>query len=479
MHKTLWVAWREFTTTVWTKGFIIGVLMTPLFILIVIGAMVLVKMQGGPRVAGRVAIIDRSGLVADRIRERFTPEAIEAEQEQNAQRAAKLTGEAMQRTGVGTTNPAGAEMAQSMAAAASAAKPADLTLEVLAPDADVAKEKGEVARAEIKARGEAAIGEKPRLVLAVIPESVVKPDDKGEFTKFDLYVTQRLDFEIKDRIERRIADAIIDARVAADARAAAGGLDAKALRALMRRPGSASVTATAEGDKKSAGEAGFLVPMGFMILLMVSVFTSGQMLLTTTIEEKGSRVMEVLLSAVSPLQLMVGKILGGMGVGLLILMVYSGLGVASLIFFAYQHLLNPVSLIYLVVFFFIAYFLVAAMFAAIGSAVTELREAQTLMTPVMLVLMIPWLLWMPIQRAPNSLFSTILSFVPGTNPFVMVIRLAGSEPVPSWQIPVAIGVGLASAVFAAWAAAKIFRIGVLMYGKPPNLKTLIRWVRLA
>jgi ABC-2 type transport system permease protein len=61
----------------------------------------------------------------------------------------------------------------------------------------------------------------------------------------------------------------------------------------------------------------------------------------------------------------------------------------------------------------------------------------------------------------------------------MVIRLAGSEPVPTWQIPVAIGIGIGSVIFAAWAAGKVFRIGALMYGKPPNFKTLIKWIRMA
>jgi len=117
--------------------------------------------------------------------------------------------------------------------------------------------------------------------------------------------------------------------------------------------------------------------------------------------------------------------------------------------------------------------------AAIGSAVNDIREAQSLMTPVMLVLMIPMMLWLPISRAPNSTFAQVLSFIPPVSPFVMVVRIAGSEPVPLWQIPLSIFVGLASVFGALWASAKIFRIGVLMYGEPPNFKTLIRWVRMA
>jgi ABC-2 type transport system permease protein len=121
----------------------------------------------------------------------------------------------------------------------------------------------------------------------------------------------------------------------------------------------------------------------------------------------------------------------------------------------------------------------AAMMAAIGSAVNELREAQTLMTPVMMLTMMPWMIWFLIQRAPNSTLATSLSFVPIVSPFVMVLRLGGSEPVPQWQHPVALAIGAVTSVVVIWAAAKIFRIGVLMYGKPPNFRTLLKWVRMA
>jgi ABC-type Na+ efflux pump permease subunit len=190
--------------------------------------------------------------------------------------------------------------------------------------------------------------------------------------------------------------------------------------------------------------------------------------------------MEVLLSAVSPTQLMAGMIVGQMGVGLLILLLYSGLGIGSLVLFLRQaNLIDGRHLLYLFVYFGIAYFLVASMMAAIGAAVNEMREAQSLMSPVMVLMMIPWLTWFLIQRAPNSLLATILGFIPGPSPFVMVIRLSGSEPIPAWQIPATMIVGVVSVVLMLWFAGKVFRVGALMYGKPPNLRTLIRWVRMA
>jgi ABC-2 type transport system permease protein len=231
--------------------------------------------------------------------------------------------------------------------------------------------------------------------------------------------------------------------------------------------------------RRVATGAQFFVPFSFLMLLWIAVMTSGQYLLTTTIEEKSNRIMEVLLSAVSPMQLMVGKILGQMGVGLLILVMYSGLGLGALISFKLMQVLDPSNLGLLVVYFFIAYFLIAALMAAIGAAVTEIHEAQSLIGPVIMVLVIVMALSPALIRNPNGDLAVALSLIPPFSPFVMVIRIAGTEAVPAWQVVASMVIGFASVLGAAWAAAKVFRIGVLMYGKPPNLATLVRWIRMA
>jgi ABC-2 type transport system permease protein len=213
------------------------------------------------------------------------------------------------------------------------------------------------------------------------------------------------------------------------------------------------------------------------MLLWISTFTAGQHLMMSTIEEKSNRVMEVLLSAVSPLQLMVGKVLGHGAVGLLIVTIYTSVGLFGLGTFALMHLIDPMSVVYLGVYFFMAYFMVAAIFAAIGSAVTDIREANTLITPVMIAMMIPFMLWLPISNAPNGTLATVCSFIPPVMPFAMVLRLAAEESVPTWQIPVSIVWGYFCVFGMIWFAAKIFRIGVLMYGKPPNPIELLKWLR--
>jgi ABC-type Na+ efflux pump permease subunit len=224
--------------------------------------------------------------------------------------------------------------------------------------------------------------------------------------------------------------------------------------------------------------------MLFMLLLWVSTFTSGQHLLMSTIEEKSNRVMEVLLSAVSPLQLMTGKILGHGAVGLLIALLYSTVAIGGFIVAArfessFARIVGPMDVLYLAVFFFMAYFMVASLMGAVGSAVSDIREANTLVTPVMLLMMVPWMLWMPISQSPNGGLATAFSFIPPAAPFAMILRLAAEEPVPGWQIPLTIVWGYLCVVAMVWMAARVFRVGVLMMGKPPSPLELIRWIRYA
>jgi ABC-type Na+ efflux pump permease subunit len=479
MIKTLWVAWREFTSTVLTKGFILGIVLTPVLLLIVIGAMALLKNFKGPRIVGEIAVIDRTGQVAPLILERFDPKKAFDEEVTKSRRMMTEGMKKVEQMGVPSEKTGMAGAAMEAAAVQAAALGPQLTVTVLDPNADAEQEKSRVAAARIRT-SKADDGAAPqRLALVVVGPDVLRPDEQGKFGEFQAYFPEKLDFEVQERVERRVGEAVVDARLTGDPRLSSAGLTPKEVRAMLEKPRAVSRTVSAGGEKKALGELRMLVPAGFMLLLLMAVMTSGQSLLTTTVEEKGSRVMEVLLSAASPMQIMVGKIIGQMGVGLAVLIMYSGLGIGTLVWFAQGHLIDPMSLVYLLIFFLIAYFLVASMMGAIGSAVNEMREAQTLMTPVMVLIMLPWMIWFLIQRAPNSTLATVLSFVPFANPFVMVIRLSGSEPVPAWQIPVSILVGIASVVFMAWAAAKIFRVGVLMYGKPPNFGTLVRWVRMA
>ena len=255
------------------------------------------------------------------------------------------------------------------------------------------------------------------------------------------------------------------------------GLDRKQIDTLTHVDRVQSRTVTASGENATNQFLNMMMPFALMGLMLMSVLMSGVYLMTTTVEEKTNRVMEVLLSAVSPMELMGGKILGQLGVGLLMLVLYLGLSVMALASFASLGMLDPWLIVYLLVFFLLAYASIGAFMAAIGSAVNEMRDAQGLMMPVTMMMMIPWLLWLPISRDPNSMLAIVLSFVPPVSSFIMMLRLASTTPPPAWQAILSIIVGAAGAYASVWIASRVFRIGLLMYGKPPSFATLVKWTR--
>lgn len=478
MIKTWHVAWREFVCTVVTKGFIIGILLPPVIMIAALSLMPILMNAAPPKTLGRVAVIDRSGKALDQLKAEFTPEKLA---ESKRRKAEQVKEQAKKFT------PPGQEGAVNTAMASAAAGPeATLILEPLGADAVVDEAKGAIP----KVRSRKDLATDARLALIVIPAEAIaggytpppdpskpdaapEPSGKPGYAPFELYTTPTLDPEVKDQIERAAKRAIVNSRISST------GLDVAQVRGLFSEPDMKAVTVTDQGERRTNDAAAMLIPGAFLFLLWISVFTAGQYLMTTTIEEKSNRVMEVLLSAASPLQIMVGKIMGQMAVGGVIMLLYSGTGVLALAYFALNHLIDPMKLVYLGVYFLIAFFLIACLMAAVGSAVSDIREAQSLMGPIMIVLIIPMILWFPILRNPNSMFATVCSFLPPISPFIMVLRIAGSEPVPFWQIPASIIAGIFYVIVSAWGAAKIFRIGVLMYGKPPNIGTLIKWIRMA
>ncbi len=457
MRKIFHVAVREFLSTVLTKGFIIGVLVTPVLISFMVIVMPMLMNEEPPRIEGEVAIIDPTGEVAQGLADFLKPEAIAERRLENQAKAQEVIEKI---PGAGN-----AAMAQPTLDALLGEVP-DLKITELSDGADLDIEKDRLVGGDP--------GPESRLALITIhPDAVVRAEDEEAFGSYDLFVREKLDDRIIDEIRRGMRTTMVDARIRQT------DLDRDTIEALTRVPRIRSTTVTEKGEKETNEVLNMLLPAGFMVLLLISVMTGGQYLLTTTVEEKSSRVVEVLLSAVSPMQLMTGKILGQMCVGLVILAIYAGMGIAGLISFAMLGLLDLSLLVYLLIFYVIAYFVMASMMAAIGAAVNEMREAQTLMTPVMVMMMVPWMLWLPITRNPNSLFATITSFVPPINTFVMLLRMTSTSPPPLWQVWLSIGIGLLSVWGALWFAAKVFRVGLLMFGKPPNFATLIKWVKMA
>jgi ABC-2 type transport system permease protein len=215
----------------------------------------------------------------------------------------------------------------------------------------------------------------------------------------------------------------------------------------------------------------------YFFVMFMSMMTPSQMLLTSLIEEKNSRVVEVLLSAVSPLELMAGKILGLVGVGLTTAAIYvTALSVVA----GSTGLLQAPSALLLALFFvyyILGFAIYASLFASVGAACNSLKEAQTVMFPLSLVLIGPFMFWMNIAQHPNGLFAVALSLFPPTAPTVMILRIAVLPSPPWWDIAGSLLLLAGSVPLIVWAAAKIFRTGVLLYGKPPKLGEILRWVR--
>jgi ABC-2 type transport system permease protein len=263
------------------------------------------------------------------------------------------------------------------------------------------------------------------------------------------------------------------------ARVAAAGGDLAAVRALLSSPTAATARVSNQGQRSAERlEVRVILPAAFMFLMWIASFSSANHLLTSTIEEKSSKVIEVLLSATSPLELLAGKILGQSLVGLLMLGMYGIAGLAGLTLLAMTDLVDVFTILLFVAWFLLGYFMSAAMMAAVGSAVSDLREAQTLVSPVMLLMMLPLMLWLPISENPTGIIATVASFIPPIGPFVMVLRTTGAvEGIPSWQVAVALLINAAGAIGLVWLGARIFRIGILMQGKPPTPLELLRWAR--
>ncbi len=468
MSKIFHIARREFAATALTKGFIIGAFVVPAIFVAVIPLIVILTMNAeAPKVEGTVAVIDRTGEVGASVQDSIDRE-IERSRKQVKEAVEKSQELAKELTGQSAPLPMGAEGAMDMAMGAVP----ELRVEVLAPNTDEEAEKDRL-------RPSAAEGEDndALLALAVIDaDAVLKADDQDSFGSFQVFVRPKLDDRVIDTVRDAIRSAVREARYTAN------GYDPNTIKALTSVQSRRTKEISETGEERGSMEAlTMLLPIAFMLLLMMSVMIGGQYLLTTTVEEKSSRVVELLLSATSPMQLMTGKILGQMCVGLLLLTIYSGLGIGALITFSLGDILPVSAVIYLFIFFILAYFMIASLLAAVGSAVNDMREAQSLQTPVMILIMIPYILWLPISRDPNSTFATVLSFVPPVSPFVMMLRMTSSQAsdIPFWQPLLSVLVGIIGAYCCVWMAAKVFRVGLLMYGKPPNFRTLVKWVRMA
>ena len=242
---------------------------------------------------------------------------------------------------------------------------------------------------------------------------------------------------------------------------------------LLGRSSTGSVRQAVEVDRvRSIG-----IPVAFMFLLFLIVLMTTPQLLNSVLEEKMSRISEVLLGAVTPFELMLGKLLASTAVSAVMTLVYLIGGAWAAHRWGYLDAVDPRLLSWFVVFLVLSVLSYGAMFIAIGSACSDLRDAQNLMTPAMMMLMIPALTWTLVTKAPQSAFSVGASLFPPATPFLMLLRLALPERPPGWQVALGVLLTVGTMLVIVWAAGRIVRVGLLMQGKAVRIGELWHWIR--
>lgn len=239
-----------------------------------------------------------------------------------------------------------------------------------------------------------------------------------------------------------------------------------------------------------SGMAGAFFGFAVAMLLYFSIVFYGQAILRGVLEEKTTRVAEVVMSSVSADTLLAGKVLGVGAVGLTQLGVWVGsgvllwkskgsilaaLGAPGLPDVSFP-MVEPVVLVSLVLFFLLGYLLYAALFAAVGAMVATQEEANQAAQPVVMLLVLAIIFAQPVMTDPTGTLAVVMSTLPFSAPVIMPVRMSATQ-VPTGEIIGAlVGVALTAAL-CIWLAARIYRVGLLMYGKRPSLRELARWIR--
>jgi len=244
----------------------------------------------------------------------------------------------------------------------------------------------------------------------------------------------------------------------------------------------------AAGGGKGSGEDAYVTAIAAGILLYMTLIIYGMSTMRSVMEEKSTRIIEILVSSIEPFYLLTGKIVSVGAVALTQYLVWGiTLGVIVAFSNSFAQLLRPgasapplhlppVLLIYLVVFFLAGYFLYASLYAAAGAIVSTDEEAHQAQMPLTLLIVGSFLLFNVVLNDPNSTLSVVLSITPFLSPILMTLRVA-IQPPPFWQIALSLALSILTTLWVIRFSAKIYRVGILMYGKRPSLRELRRWLR--
>ncbi len=263
------------------------------------------------------------------------------------------------------------------------------------------------------------------------------------------------------------------------------GYDASKVVQLTRDVDLDTLKVTAQGTRAEAGEAGFLLAYLLFFLLYLGVSIYGAMVMNGVLEEKTSRIVEVLLATTTPAELMLGKLVGIAAAGLTQLAVWmvtlaavTAPGVAGALAFGLGDKipqLAPVVFFHFLLCFLLGFLLFASMYAAIGAATNSTQEAQQFSFVVIPFLVAPVLFMVAVINDPDSTLAVVLSLIPPFTPLLMLLRIAVKMP-PLWQILLGYALTTGFVAGMVWLCARIYRVGILMYGKRPTFSELGRWI---
>ena len=412
MRRVFSVARREYLERVRSKAFIISTVLGPTLLAgFMIAPVLLTRQRGRPL---RVAVLDDSGAL-------------------------------------------GAEVTQSLARRKVAGQERFLV---------------EPAPAASGAAARAALQE--RVVQGDLDGYLFIPADALERSAAEYYgknVSNVMDLQLMDKA---VEEALVSRRLAR------AGLDPEHIRSLTRRVDLKTIRLTARGAREDRGGS-FLLSLVLLMLLYTTMAMWGTAMMNGVIEEKSNRVVEVVVSSLPASRLFAGKLLGVGAAGLTQFLVWaaclaaiSAAGAAGGAASAVPEM-SPSLLLAFVLFFLLGYFLYGSMFASIGAAVNTTQEAQSLMFPVMMPLILSVVFYPMVLAAPDSTLSVVLSLIPFFAPLLMFLRMTAVSP-PAWQVALSMGLMLVSIGVLTWAAARIYRVGILMYGKRPTFPEILRWV---
>ncbi len=490
--KALLVATREYLENVRTRGFWLSILMMP-FILIVVSTAPMLLSDAESE--ARYAVLDRSGWVERAVAARIIRNDVAILVPALARIEPNERPEALADLGPVGTPEERARLIDATAHLLVLIRQAEHSISAPATPAEriavwwrdhpdeISKLAPNVSSARYRYVATPGI-DKTGLNLLLANDQLLGyfeiPDDPVADGSGAVYVTRKLtNQDVRNWYSALVTDAVRDRRIREEniAPTVADWIQTPVQFASVRLDNSGI-----ESKAERADTIGQWAPVAFVYLLWISIFSIAQMLLTNTVEEKSNKLVEVLLSSLAPVELMAGKIIGIAATGLTIVASWLTIFIAAALWLPsilggsgsvdLSGLINdPTYLLSFIVYFVLGYLFYAALLCGIGSLASNLKEAQTLMMPIQLLLIVPLIVMVPIGRDPNGLLAQILSWIPPFTPFVMMNRAAFPPRLITYIGTTVLM--LISIVVALRVAARVFETGVLMTGKPPRFRQLL------